>query len=177
MAKTRTKRQFTPSQNSEISRVLNLLETFTKSEITKIKRAYPYTIIKTNFGYALCFYKIYEIDNQYVVKTNTEDVLGEFSTLLHAILFSLLMNKNQFDLANKLSVSSGDYLSSNNEVKFYEKKLSDFRKKKTKDWWQYDLYVGKLSQAKNRVEISKTQLSNSVSDAKYIIKYIKGLNL
>lgn len=176
MVKTKVKRQFTASQNYEILQLLNVLESFAKSEITKIRKVYPHLITKTTYGYTLCFYKIYEINNDFIVKTQAEDVIGEFSTLFQAILFSLLMNRNQFDLATKLNINSKDYLTAKSEVKLYEKKLSDFKKKKTKDWWQYDLYIGKLSEAKNRTEMFKIQLSNSISDAKYIIKHIKGLS-
>lgn len=174
MEKTNVKKQFTESQNSEISRVLNTLESFAKSEIAKLKKEYPYLITKTTYGYSLGFYKIYAKQDQFVVNTQSDDTIGIFSTLLQAVLFALLTNRKQFALADKLLACSTDYITATTEVRVYEQKLSDFSKKKTKDWWQFDLYTGKLSEARNKVELSKIQLSNSISDAKYIIKYIKG---
>lgn len=174
MEKTNVKKQFTESQSSEISRVLNTLESFAKSEIAKLKKEYPFLITKTNTGYSLGHYKILNKQDQFVVTTQADAEMGTFSTLLQAVLFSLLITKKQFALADKLLLCSTDYITSTNEVRVYEQKLADFKKKKVKDWWQFDLYTGKLSEARNKVENSKIQLSNSISDAKYIIKYIKG---
>jgi hypothetical protein len=174
MAKINVKKQFTESQSSEISRLLNTLEEFSKSEIVKLKKEYPFLITKTTYGFSLGFYKIYINQDQFTVKTQADDEMGTFSTLLQAVLFALLITKKQFALADKLLLCSTDYITSTNEVKIYEQKLSDFKKKQTKDWWQFDLYTGKLSEARNKVENAKIQLSISISDAKYIIKYIKG---
>jgi hypothetical protein len=168
MEKTNVRKQFTESQNSEISRILNTLESFAKEEITKLRS--KHLIIKRDYGYSLGFYEIIEDNSYFEVRTQAGDNLGVFPSLNFAVFYALLISKNQFDIADKINSASQLHISSQIEIKFYKEKLSAFNNKKIKDWWQFDLYHSKIAESENKLKISKSQLKELIDDSKWIIR-------